>query len=117
MDIASRLDMEMVAAGFRSQNTLALKSGVSQATVNRILKGKGNYPDAVTLYKLAKVCNVSVEWLVTGETTEEGGVILMYVTSKETRLLTINRQCNEDGQAAILIAAEVAKQISPSSGV
>lgn len=67
MDIATRLDAAMKAAGFESQSALARASGVPQPTINRILKGVGKKgPEASTLVKLAQACNVSFEWLHEG---------------------------------------------------
>jgi phage repressor protein C with HTH and peptisase S24 domain len=67
MDIASRLDQAMSAAGFPSQNALSRASGVPQPTINRLLKGVGKKgPEAYTVAALAEACNVSFEWLHTG---------------------------------------------------
>lgn len=67
MDIASRLDEAMKAAGYDSQSALARASGVPQPTINRILKGVGKRgPETQTLSKLAQACNVAFEWLLDG---------------------------------------------------
>lgn len=67
MDIASRLDQAMKAAGAESQSSLSRASGVPQPTINRILKGGGKRgPESETLKKLAEACNVRFEWLNEG---------------------------------------------------
>lgn len=116
MDIGSRLDKAMLAAGYRAQSALSQASGISKPTINRILKGKGKYPDALTIYRLAKVCGVSVEWLVAGDdATGQTAVHLAYITSKEANLLTHYRLCDEEGKEAIFIAAETVRQVSPAA--
>lgn len=72
MNIASRLDEAMAAAGFKTQMDLSRASGVPQPTINRILKlpsKKG--PETETLIKLAAACNVSLDWLREGRTPRE----------------------------------------------
>jgi phage repressor protein C with HTH and peptisase S24 domain len=72
MDISSRLDSAMKAAGYESQSALARASGVPQPTINRILKGVGKKgPEAHTLVQLASACNVSFEWLHEGSGQRE----------------------------------------------
>ncbi|TWI65188.1 phage repressor protein C with HTH and peptisase S24 domain [Pseudoduganella lurida] len=67
MDIATRLDKAMKAAGFESQSALSRASGVPQPTINRILKSVGSKgPESGTLQKLAAACNVSFTWLHEG---------------------------------------------------
>ena len=67
MNIATRLDEAMRAAGFRSQSALARASGVPQPTINRILKGSGKKgPETYTIRSLADACKVSVQWLTDG---------------------------------------------------
>jgi len=114
MDISTRLDMAMVAAGFRDQSDLARVAGISQSTANRILSGRAKQPDALSLFRLARACNVSVEWLVSGEEPEKISVSLAYISSKEAELLTMYRQCNDDGKKVIFAAAETALQIAPA---
>lgn len=68
MDIASRLDIAMKAAGIVSQSALARASGVPQPTINRILKAVGKRgPESHTIVQLARACNVSFEWLHEGK--------------------------------------------------
>lgn len=115
MDIAYRLDLAMRAAGL-TEAELSRRSEVSQSTVNRILSGKGKYTDAVFLYKLCKVCKVSVEWVISGEDpVDQPTVFVMSITSTEARLLTLYHQCDDDGKATIFAAAEVAKQFSAAA--
>lgn len=55
---------------------------------------------------------MSVEWLISGADGEQVSVALAYITSKEAELLTIYRQCPDDGKAAIFIAAECALAVT-----
>ena len=115
MDIPHRLDIAMRAAGFKDQTALSRAANVSQSSTNRILSGKAQSPDALSLYNLARACNVSVEWLISGEEGERISVALAYITSKEAELLTLYRQCSDDGKAAIFIAAESAAQLTSAA--
>lgn len=68
MDIASRIDQAMKAAGIESQAGLARASGIPQPTVNRILKGVGKKgPETHTIASLARALNVTFEWLHEGK--------------------------------------------------
>ena len=67
MTIGNRLDEAMISAGFKSQSELALKSGVPQATISRILSNTGKKgPESATLKKLATACRVPFSWLNEG---------------------------------------------------
>ena len=71
MSIGNRLDEAMRRAGYKSQSALARACGISQPTVNRILKGVGkDSPDTATLKKLAAAVKVSFEWLNEGREEE-----------------------------------------------
>lgn len=74
MSIATRLDEAMKKAGLKSQMDLSRASGVPQPTIARILKKptkKG--PETDTLVRLARACNVSVEWLRDGREARAAG--------------------------------------------
>lgn len=67
MDISTRLNEAMKAAGYESQSALARASGIPQPTINRILNGVGKKgPETHTLAALAVACNVTFEWLLEG---------------------------------------------------
>jgi transcriptional regulator with XRE-family HTH domain len=65
MTISDRLDQAMTRRdGSRmSQSELARRSGVSQPSINRILKGVSLAPDLQTLQKLSSALGVDFEWL------------------------------------------------------
>ena len=68
MSIGNRLNEAMTRAGFKSQSALARACGISQPTVNRILKGVGkDSPDTATLKKLAAATHVTFDWLNEGK--------------------------------------------------
>lgn len=106
MNISDRLDIAMRRAGYRSQSALARASGVSQPSINRILKKSGvSGPESDTIKKLAQACGVSFQWLLDGAdvTTPSNPPILplIHVTLAELEMLTILRQANGDDQAII----------------
>lgn len=62
--LSDRLDQAMTRGGKRmSQSELARRSGVSQPSINRILKNNTSAPDLQTLQKLSAVLGVDLEWL------------------------------------------------------
>lgn len=106
MNISDRLDIAMHRAGYHSQSALARASGVSQSSINRILKKAGaSGPESDTIKKLAQACGVSFQWLLDGAdvTTPSNPPILplIHVTLAELEMLTILRQANGDDQAII----------------
>ncbi len=113
MNISDRLDIAMRRAGYRSQSALARASGVSQPSINRILKKSGvSGPESDTIKKLAQACGVSFQWLLDGAdvTTPSNPLLpLIHVTLAELEMLTILRQANPDDQA---IVADLFKTIS-----
>ena len=111
MDIGSRLDKAMKASGLSTQTALSKKSDVSQSTINRILKNKGESPDAMTVYRLAKACAVSVEYLLTGEQTQKNGVHLAYITTEEALLLSKYRECSEEAKSYVQTSVEAALKL------
>lgn len=66
--VGDRLDEAMRRAGYPSQAALGRAAGVSQPTINRILKsvvGKRG-PETETLKRLAQACGVTFTWLNEG---------------------------------------------------
>ena len=122
MTLASRLDKAMQKAGITSQGELARRSGISQPTINRILKGIGKTaPSSSTVSKLAGACNVSMEWLM-----EEHGSIGddspltarrsqldlggLLIGQDVIELLTNFAASTEEGRRFILESAQVAEK-------
>lgn len=68
MDISDRLEQAMKAAKFKTQGELAEASGVTQATISRILNRRTDAqgPESETVKRLAKACHVTFEWLNEG---------------------------------------------------
>ncbi|MEG0082208.1 MAG: S24 family peptidase [Massilia sp.] len=99
MDISTRLDQAMQAAGIPSQSALARASGVPQPTINRILKGTGKKgPETNTIAALAAACNVSPQWLTDGSgpiqraidaPPTEGEVIGVSVSDETSRFVGV----------------------------
>lgn len=83
-----------------SQNQLAKKAGIAQASLNA-LESKTNNPSVETLYLLANALNCSVSKLL-GE-SKESTIIL---SSDQRELLNIYDQLNETGQSLLISQAE-----------
>jgi transcriptional regulator with XRE-family HTH domain len=117
MDIASRLDMAMAAKGFRDQKHLARESGVPHSTINRILSGRNKSMSITHGQLLAKTLGVSMFWLACGDDdpNEDECIRAALISRREEKLIHNFRKCDADGKSAILSAAEITKQFSPSS--
>lgn len=113
--MANRLDSAMNASGMKRQIDLARKSGVSQATVNRLLKGVigERESDIPVLYKLAKACGVTVEWLITGQDASSANIVnLIMATNEEATLLTKYRQLSSKHKKLVILTLEQAEKLS-----
>lgn len=114
MNFSTRLDEAMQHAGFKSQNALAKASGVSQTTINRLLKTTGsNGPDRTTIQKLASTCGVSVEWLADGivknnsttpKTIDEYYVV--HISPVELRIISKYRETTLAGKSLLEMTAD-----------
>lgn len=125
MNFSTRLDEAMNKAGFKSQSALARASGVSQTTINRILKSTGNSgPETKTVRKLADACGVSFEWLndgIVGKDTarskEMTHYALVYLTEAELKIITLYREATLAGQSLLeTMAEDLPKKSPPPSG-
>lgn len=67
MTVANRLDFLMKKEGVKAY-TLAIKTGVNQPTITRILSGESKQPKIANIEPLAKYFNVTTEWLLFGGT-------------------------------------------------
>ncbi|OEU59688.1 MAG: hypothetical protein BA870_06795 [Desulfuromonadales bacterium C00003094] len=67
--IGQRIKQALERAGL-TQRALASELGVSAGSVSGYVKGL-NEPNAAALAKVAHVCGVSLNWLITGETLPE----------------------------------------------
>ncbi|WP_428718559.1 helix-turn-helix domain-containing protein [Undibacterium curvum] len=122
MNFSTRLDEAMKKAGFKSQSALARASGVSQTTINRILKTTGNSgPETSTIRKLADACGVSFEWLNDGiirtdsaRSKDMTNYSLVYVTPPELRIITLYREATIAGRSLLeTMAEELPKELPP----
>lgn len=92
--LGDRLRKARVAAGIPRQGDMAAKLHVARATVNT-WETDTHEPNWPTLEAWARITNVSLRWLVTGE-EGEGGV---------TDQFTVWKQHNCEGQLSLLAAA------------
>lgn len=121
MNFSTRLDEAMHKAGFKSQSALARASGVSQTTINRILKSTGNSgPETETIRKLADACGVSFAWLHDGIVSKDlarskdmTDYSLVYLTSTELKIITHYREATLAGQSLLETMAEDLPKKSP----
>lgn len=111
MDIASRIDRAMRAAGIKHQADLARRSGLPESTIARVLKIGGN-PSVDTVAALAKTLKVSMDWIVNGKESNNDDVpdILVYASVLELRVITLLREATPEGRQLILNAAEAASK-------
>ncbi|MFZ6686607.1 helix-turn-helix domain-containing protein [Undibacterium sp. SXout11W] len=125
MNFSTRLDEAMRKAGFKSQNALARASGVSQSSINRILKSTGiSGPETTTVRKLADACGVSFEWLNDGiigksssKDKEMERYALVYVNEVELKIITHYREATLAGQSLLETMAEDLPKASPPDAV
>lgn len=66
MSLPERLAEAMKNANITSQRELSRRSGVSQSTIHRCLKSEYPSIQAMAIFRIAEVCNVSVDWLLGG---------------------------------------------------
>lgn len=95
-----------------TQKSAAEKLNIStQALTNYISKNR--IPEAMILYRIAKLCSVTMEWLLTGEdqtiieepgiTEKNGGIYPgnIHLLPEETRVLNKFRQLSRDKQIKV----------------
>jgi transcriptional regulator with XRE-family HTH domain len=114
MNIADRIDLAMKLAAIESQAELSRLSGVPTSTIARILSNDSK-PNITNLLALARACNQSLEWIITGETSTRSSpsnIELIYCTHEEIALLTLFRQSTEFGQQFVKSAAKTAEKKS-----
>jgi len=69
MKFRETLKDELIFKNIQSKE-LASRTGISLHTINHYLTQNGNSPSAENAYKIAKVLCVSVEYLLTGKTSD-----------------------------------------------
>jgi transcriptional regulator with XRE-family HTH domain len=82
MDFAEILRDEMDSQGIIAKE-LAARSGVNVNTLNHYLSGQKSMPPADTAVKIAKVLELPVEYLVTGEVPPYHIDISKYITFRK----------------------------------
>ena len=113
--IANRIDLAMSLAGIKSQADLSRLSGVPNSSIIRILKSNSQ-PSIDNLSSIAKACNVSIDWIVTGNenpTNSPMEINLVYVTAEELKLLTQFRESTEMGKSLIKTTCSSVPKQSP----
>lgn len=84
---------------------LAKAASVNTSTISRILKGT-QIPASDTLYKLAKYFDVSMEYLLAGDTANQN-CVHANLSPLENELLQYFHNMNEDDQNELLLIAQI----------
>ncbi len=100
--IARRIAHIMHCLGW-TQEELAAALGVTQPAVSQYLKGR--IPPAPILYRLARLGQTSMEWILTGHAASDAGAAVHEDRSgygREVALLALYRQLPASLQTALL---------------
>ena len=71
---------------------LAEKSGINKRTLDNYLREKASVPPADVAVKIAKILNVSVEYLVEGVVGDSGGSDSVELFSMHNELCLVNKR-------------------------
>lgn len=101
-NVGSRLVLRMKELGLK-QLSICQKTGLSTTAVSNYCTGK-RLPDTLSLYKLANVLKVSMEWILTGEdvTSEDFESIENPKLKKEKQSLICDGSPLEDEEADLI---------------
>lgn len=95
-NFGERLKMSLKQSGY-TQKAATEELELSKNAITNYVGGR--IPDALILYKLAKLCSVSMEWLLTGENSE---YTIEETSSIETEVLDKLRGLPEDDQPKVI---------------
>lgn len=110
MTFATRLQILMRHRGIRSQSQLARLSGVSQASIHRILRSAHRgAPSVKVLMQLSRVLDTSPAWLMHAEFTASRGQDLHDPDEREWCALYRRLQVHER-QAVLALARTLGNQ-------
>lgn len=82
---------EAIKSAGTTQKDLATKIGVSKTAINNYVGGR--IPDASILYKISKILNTTMEWLLAGEDTKN---INKTFDKEEFELINLYSSCDEE---------------------
>lgn len=103
--LTERLSYLIALKGLKGVD-LAEATSVNTSTISRILKGT-QIPTAETLYKFAKFFNVTMEYLLSGESSVSGCCVSANYTLEEIKLIEFYRLMNFEDREDILLIAEM----------
>lgn len=84
MRIAERIQQARLAVGLANQSEFARRIGVVAPTIYRWERDHVA-PDIFNLYEIARVCRVSMEWLVSGEGVASGAELAAWLDTPRGR--------------------------------
>jgi transcriptional regulator with XRE-family HTH domain len=82
--LGTRIQQARLAMGFNNQAEFCRRVGVQAETLYRWERGRVA-PDAFNLYEVARLLNVSMEWLVAGEKRAENPALAEWLDSPKGR--------------------------------
>ena len=100
MNLYERIEIERKKRNMKSRDLCHLVD-MKESTYS-IWKKEDRNPDINTLHKIARVFNVSIEYLITGENAPS----LSNISPEEQQLLTYYCVANEEGKDRIMEQAE-----------
>lgn len=111
-NFGERLKMALKAAGYTQKKATEELELSKNAITNYVA---GRIPDAQILYKLAQLCSVSMEWLLTGE--DHPSHSIEKANSYEMELLQLFRRLSQEDQLRTLgyIESSIDKQDKKAS--
>ncbi|MEY8356921.1 helix-turn-helix transcriptional regulator [Lachnospiraceae bacterium 54-53] len=103
-EIGNRIRLKIKESGLK-QKDIVESSGISKAALSNYLNGN-RIPDTEAIYKISKELDISIEWILTGESTienfneEEKHIIQAYknanagIKEATRKLLDVNKPCS-----------------------
>jgi transcriptional regulator with XRE-family HTH domain len=108
MGFRENLKEELAFSGMLVKE-LAAKTGLNKRTLDKYLRSNGSIPSAEAAVRIAKVLDVSVEYLVTGQDSRPAPPIVLRPSVRS--LVKVIKNLDEDHCKLILRLAENLKEL------
>ena len=102
IEIGTRIKERQKILGLKQKDIIE-KTGISKAAISNYVNG-GRIPEAEALYKISKILNTSMEWLLVGEATNEN------FTVEEQKLLVAYQRASPSMKEAARKLLDVPEQ-------